>query len=203
MADGASLLQINTVVLLLEREGSSSAPATVSKLPSSASAPSVGAASSKSITELSGSQDGGLFEGQLGGPSSKTLPPTQTSSCTKTVRTTVVQTAKGPVETKEELVEGGPECQSFTELSNGQRIALFPTLTSSSSSSLSVHTGGTKQSQLEVSKSGLLNPFDLGAFTTAGAEDDVPDLHARSVKSTRVERRADYVGKGTEAEEST
>ena len=40
--------------------------------------------------------------------------------------------------------------------------------------------------------------MDLGAFFREDTDDDVPDFHARSVKSAvRVERKADYVGKGT------
>ncbi|CAF87511.1 unnamed protein product, partial [Tetraodon nigroviridis] len=130
--------EINTVTLLLEQEGSSSSPATVSKVP-----------------------------------------------------------AKGPIKEEEEVMKGGPECQTFRDLSKGELTSLFPTLTltSSSSSSSPIHTGGTKQSQLGVSEPGLVNPFDLGAFMMANAEDDVPDLQARSVKTTRVERKADYVGK--------
>lgn len=196
---------------MLEQEGSSSSPATVSKVPGtsySSSLPSSSSASSTiSITELGGPQGGGLFDGRFDGLSSKTRLSTQTASCTKTIKTTIVQTAKGPEEKREEVVEGGPECHTFTELSKGELTSLFPTLTlaSSSSSSLSssssssIHTGGAKQSQLEVSKSGLGDPFDLGAFMMANAEDDVPDLQARSVKTTHVERKADYVGKGTES----
>ncbi len=30
------------------------------------------------------------------------------------------------------------------------------------------------------------------------AEDDIPDFHARSRMGTRVERQADYIGKGTQ-----
>lgn len=201
---------------MLEQEGSSSSPATVSKVPGtsySSSLPSSSSASSTiSITELGGPQGGGLFDGRFDGLSSKTHLSTQTASCTKTIKTTIVQTAKGPEEKREEVVEGGPECHTFTELSKGELTSLFPTLTlasssssssssllSSSSSSSSIHTGGAKQSQLEVSKSGLGDPFDLGAFMMANAEDDVPDLQARSVKTTHVERKADYVGKGTES----
>ncbi len=63
--------------------------------------------------------------------------------------------------------------------------------------------GGAKGSLLGSYKSGSGNPFDdvgvdLGAFLTDNADDDLPDVHARSVKTTRIERQADYVGKGTE-----
>uniref|UniRef100_H3C7P2 Fibrinogen alpha chain n=1 Tax=Tetraodon nigroviridis TaxID=99883 RepID=H3C7P2_TETNG len=185
--------EINTVTLLLEQEGSSSSPATVSKVPGTSFSPSIAssssASSSKPITELSGPQDGGLFDGQFDGLSSKTHLSTQTTSCTRFIKTTLVQTAKGPIKEEEEVMKGGPECQTFRDLSKGELTSLFPTLT------LTIHTGGTKQSQLGVSEPGLVNPFDLGAFMMANAEDDVPDLQARSVKTTRVERKADYVGK--------
>lgn len=113
------------------------------------------------------------------------------------------------MEKVEEVIEGGPECRGATDLTKGGMSSLFPTLThtsSSSSSSVStktVQTGGTKGSILGDSKTGFGDPFgtdvgiDLGAFLTDNAEDDIPDFHARSVKSTRVERQADYIGKGT------
>lgn len=178
--------QVNTVMLVLEQEGSSSSPATVSKVPGTSHSSSLASSSSKSITELGGSQGGALFDGRFDGLSSQT---TRTSSCTKTTKTILVYTPTGPMERQEEVVEGGPECQ----LTDVDLASLFPTLTltsSSSSSSSSIHTGGAKQSQLEVSKSGLGDPFDLGAFMMANAEDDVPDLQARSVKTG-------YVGKGS------
>lgn len=66
-----------------------------------------------------------------------------------------------------------------------------------------IHSDGTKGSLLGDTKTGLGNPFgaehglDFGMFMTDNGEDDLPDIHARSVKSTRVERQADYIGKGT------
>lgn len=39
--------------------------------------------------------------------------------------------------------------------------------------------------------------FDMGLFDTGATEDDLPDIHARSVKSVVTERQADYIGKGT------
>lgn len=143
-----------------------------------------------------------MFDGSFDGLSSKTHISTKTADCTKRIKTTVIQTKDGPVETTEEVVEGGPECQTFTEFGKGELSSLFPTLTqgsSSSSSSLSstIHTSGAKGSLL-ASKTMLVDPFDFGAFTTANADDDLPDLHARSVKSTHVKRKADFVGKGTQ-----
>lgn len=204
------LFQISTVKLILEQEGSSSSPATVSKLPgtsysSTISSPSP-ATSSKSITELSGQAGGGLFDGGFDGMSSTTHVSTKMAECTKRTKTTVIHTKDGPVEKREEVVEGGPECQTFTDFSKGELSSLFPTLTqassssssSSSSSFSSINTGGAKGSLLGSSKAVLVDPFDFGAFTTANADDDLPDLHARSVKSTHVKRKADYVGKGTQ-----
>ncbi|XP_043954612.1 fibrinogen alpha chain [Gambusia affinis] len=198
--------QVNTVQFILEEEGSSSSPATVSKVPGtshSTSPPSLSSSSgssSKSITELSGRGDS---TGHLGQPSVSLS--TKTISCTKTIRRTVVHTKDGPVERVEE-VGGGPECDGMGGFTKGGMGSLFPTLTgssssssfsssSSSSSSSSFHSGGSKGSILADSKSGL-NPFeaDFGAFMTDNTEDDVPDFHARSVKSTVVDRQAGFVG---------
>lgn len=201
-----SLIQINTVKLVLEQEGSSSSPATVSKLPGTSFSPSIYASSpatsSKSITELSGLRGDGLFNGGYDGLSSKTHVSTKTIGCTKRIQTTVINTSKGPVEKTEEVVEGGPECQTFTELREDELGSFFPTLSqassSSSSSSSSIHTGDSKGSLLGGSRTELVNPFDFGAFKPANGDEDVPDLLARSIKSTHVERKADYVGKGTQ-----
>lgn len=98
------------------------------------------------------------------------------------------------MEKVEEVYEGGPGCQALGDSSKGGMGAFFPTLT---------HTGGAKGSILGNTKTGFGDPFaaeglDLGGFLTDNGEDDVPDFHARSVKSGRVERQADYIGKGTE-----
>ncbi|XP_056225453.1 fibrinogen alpha chain [Seriola aureovittata] len=171
--------------------------------------------SSKSITELGGRGDGDLFSGGFDGfgqPSTHHVS-SKTLTCTKSTRRVIVHTKEGPVERTEEVMEGGPECQAMADNSRGGMSSLFPSLghasssssTSSSSSSTltskTVHTGGTKGSITGVSKGGFGDPFgagfgfDLGPFHTAAAEDDIPDFHARSVKSTRFERQADYVGK--------
>ncbi|XP_023118244.2 fibrinogen alpha chain [Amphiprion ocellaris] len=202
--------EVNTVHLILEEEGSSSSPATISKDPgtsfssstssSSSSSSASSSTSSKSITEIGGRGDGGVFD--LGGgfsqPSTSHVS-TQSVSCTKSIRKTVVHTKDGPVEKTEEVIEGGPECQALSDSTKGGMSSLFPSLThtSSSSSSHSVHTGGAKGSLLGDTKTGFVNPFgsDLGGFTMGAVDDDVPDFHARSVNSMRVERQADYVGK--------
>lgn len=213
---------MKTVQLVLEEEGSSSSPATVSKVPgtsygastsssssSSSTLSSSSSTSSKSITELGGRGDGDLFGGdfEFHSQPSTSHVSTKTVSCSRSTRRTIVQTKDGPVEKVEEVIEGGPECRSATDLTKGGMSSLFPTLThtsssSSSSSSVStktVHTGGTKGGLLEDSKTGFGDPFgvDLGAFLTDNADDDIPDFHARSVKSARVERQADYIGTGT------
>ncbi|XP_023279907.1 fibrinogen alpha chain isoform X2 [Seriola lalandi dorsalis] len=182
---------------------------------SSSSSSTSSSTSSKSITELGGRGDGDLFSGgfdAFGQPSTHHVS-SKTLTCTKSTRRVIVHTKEGPVERTEEVMEGGPECQAMADNSRGGMSSLFPSLghasssssTSSSSSSTltskTVHTGGTKGSITGVSKGGFGDPFgtgfgfDLGPFHTAAAEDDIPDFHARSVKSTRFERQADYVGK--------
>uniref|UniRef100_A0A672YL76 Fibrinogen alpha chain n=1 Tax=Sphaeramia orbicularis TaxID=375764 RepID=A0A672YL76_9TELE len=116
------------------------------------------------------------------------------SSCTRRVQTTIVHTSSGPVERTQEVVEGGPECQSMTDLTKGGSASLFPSLTSKT-----LHITDTKGSLTGDSKTTFADPFtdafDLGGFMTDNTEDDTPDFHARSVKSLRIERQADYVGK--------
>ncbi|XP_032374918.1 fibrinogen alpha chain isoform X2 [Etheostoma spectabile] len=207
--------EVRTVQLVLEQEGSSSSsPATISKVPGTSFTPSTSSSSSsstttssKSITELGGRGGGGddVFGTGLG----TSHVGTRTVSCTRSTRRTVVHTKNGPVEKVEEVFEGGPECSAMTDLTKGGMGALFPSLghTSSSSSSSSsssvtktVHAGGAKGSLLDT-KTDFGNPFgadtglDMGLFDTGAAEDDLPDIHARSVKSVVTERRADYVGK--------
>ncbi|XP_018518875.1 fibrinogen alpha chain [Lates calcarifer] len=215
---------VNTVELILEEEGSSTSPATISKEPgtsysaskssstssstssssSSTSSSSSSTSSSSSITELGGRGDGHLLGGgfEVYRQPSTSHVSTQTISCTKSIRRTIVHTKDGPVEKVEEVMEGGPECQAMTDHTGGGMSSLFPTLThtsSSSSSSItskSVHVGGAKGSLTEDSKTTFGHTgFDLGGFLIDNPEDDIPDFHARSVKSVRVERQADYVGK--------
>lgn len=83
------------------------------------------------------------------------------------------------------MVEGGPECQNVAGHSKGGISTLFPT-----------YTGGAKGSITGNTKS--FGGIDLGAFMTGDVDDDNPDIHARSVKTMRVERKADFVGTGTE-----
>ncbi|XP_061566057.1 fibrinogen alpha chain [Cololabis saira] len=224
--------EVKTVQLVLEEEGSSSSPATISKVPgtpyapsssstsssSSSSSASTSSTSSKSITEIGGRGDGDLFgggrgdgdlSGGFGGFHSVRQPisthvSSQSISCTKSIRTTVVHTKEGPVEKVQEVIEGGPECQAMADASKGGLSSLFPSLSHASSSSSSshsssmrtVHTDGAKGSLLGNYKGGFMDPFgsDLGAFRTDNADDDVPDFHARSVKSVRVERQDGYIG---------
>ena len=97
-------------------------------------------------------------------------------------------------------MEGGPECHAMTDSSKGGMSSIFPSLTHTSSGSLTHHAFSTKGSITEDTKSGFGNLFghDLPGFMTDTPEEDLPDIHARSVKSARVERQADYVGKGTD-----
>lgn len=122
----------------------------------------------------------------------------QTVGCTRNIVTTVVQTPSGPVEKTEEVLEGGPECQVMTDLTKGGASAFFPSLR---------QTGGTKGGIMGDSKSTFVNLFnteslDLGPFMTGNVDDDVPDLQARSMDTVRVERKADFVGKGTQTSET-
>ncbi|XP_053199612.1 fibrinogen alpha chain [Scomber japonicus] len=250
--------EVKTVQLVLEQEGSSSSPATISKHQGTSSSQSRHSSSStSSITDIGGGGGGPFFgpgpvqpqpgtghsitrieggggdhffgpgpvqpqpgtghtttrveagsSGHYFGPGPVQVQPstshtTTRTTCTKTVRRTVVHTKDGPVERTEEVMGGGPECQGL-DLTKGGMGSFFPSLShvstssssSSSSSSLS-HTGGTKGSLFGDHKSGFGDPFasDFAAFRTANTEDDIPDFHARSVKSSRFERHADYVGK--------
>ncbi|KAL0970678.1 hypothetical protein UPYG_G00245600 [Umbra pygmaea] len=86
-----------------------------------------------------------------------------------------------------------------TESSVNTKLADGP----GSSSSISSTKMGTKGSTRTVITDTNVGDFgedpfgmDLGAFARGNIEDDVPDFHARSVKtSIRSERQADYVGK--------
>lgn len=82
-------------------------------------------------------------------------------------------------------MEGGPGCQIVAGPSNGGMSTFFP-----------INTGGAKGGIMGHTKS--FGGMDLGAFMTGDVEEDLPDIHARSLKTTRVERRADFVGTGTE-----
>lgn len=80
--------------------------------------------------------------------------------------------------------------------SNGQDRKLA----SSTSSSKTILTGGTK-GFISDTKSVLSTDEpdfgeDLGAFLRGEVDDDLPDIHARSLKS-RDERKADFIGGGT------
>lgn len=203
--------EVKTVQLFLEVEGSSSSPATISKVPGTSLSPdtpsspgSTPGPTHRSITELGGDGSdpfgpGGGF-GSLGQPGVVT---TKSLSCTKRVRTVVVDSGDGPVQKMEEFVEGGPECQA---LANAKGGSAFPSLTGSTKT---LHfTSSAKGSPGDSKTSFGVDPFagdpgmDLGAFLTDNADDDLPDFHARSVKSARVERQADYVGKGSTAAET-
>ncbi|KAI5616130.1 fibrinogen alpha chain precursor [Silurus asotus] len=95
---------------------------------------------------------------------------------------------------------GGFEGDFFKALGSTGQDRKFSTsfTSSSSSSSKSITSGGTKGFLLDrKSITATSSPFDggedLGAFFGGDIEDDVPDLHARSLKS-RDERKADFIG---------
>ncbi|CAN9509366.1 unnamed protein product [Ophioblennius macclurei] len=197
--------EVKTMNLILEEEGSSSSPATISKVPgtsfSSSSSSSTSSATvgtnkggMSSITELGGGDlfGAGGFD-HLGQPSTSHVT-TQSVSCTKSIKRTVVQTDQGPVERVEEVIEGGPECQVFPAHTSHTSHSSH---SSHSSSSKTLLSGGAKGSILGDSKTVFMDPFDSGfdAFMTDTVHDDVPDFQARSVMATRVQRQADYVGK--------
>ncbi|KAI3375880.1 hypothetical protein L3Q82_003758 [Scortum barcoo] len=213
--------EVNTVQLILEQEGSSTSPATISKVPGTSFSPATSSSSSasssasssvssshtssKSITELGGHGNSDFFgiggRGDTQSQPSTSHVSTKSVTCTKSVRRTVVHTPEGPVEKVEEVMSGGPECQAVADRQGGMN-AFFPSIThtsssSSSSSSSFSHTGSAKGSILGDTKTGFGDPFgfDLGAFKTHNTEDDLPDFHARSVKTAHVERQADYIGK--------
>ncbi|KAJ4921138.1 hypothetical protein JOQ06_024722 [Pogonophryne albipinna] len=141
---------VKTVNLMLELEGSSSSPATISKAPGTSFPSSSSTSSSSSITNLRGKGD--FLGGGDGFRQSSTSHVTHVS-CTKSTRVTVVQTKDA---------------------------------------------GGTKGSLLDTKTGfdfGADFGADLGGFMTDLADEDVPDVHARSVKSVRTEREAGYIGK--------
>ncbi|XP_054609345.1 fibrinogen alpha chain [Dunckerocampus dactyliophorus] len=187
--------EVKTLQLTLEQEGSSSYPATISKVPhtSSASSPPPGSSTpSKSITELTGSNGGDLFAG--GGLDKVDLPTFDTSSCVKTIKRTMVMTKGGPVEKIEETSEDNPACQGGSDTKGG-----LNSFGHASSTIKIVNTGGVKGSHLDT-KTGFTDlfpevGFDLGKFFSGHTDDDVPDVHARGVKTTHVERQSDYTGK--------
>ncbi|KAE8279500.1 Fibrinogen alpha chain Fibrinopeptide A Fibrinogen alpha chain Precursor [Larimichthys crocea] len=98
-------------------------------------------------------------------------------------------TPDGPEERVEQM--SGSECQNqfFPSLGQGSSSS------SSSSFTKTTYTSDTKGSLFGDTK-GFGDPFssDLGRFTATDADDDLPDIHARSVKTARVERQADYIG---------
>ncbi|KAI4794073.1 hypothetical protein KUCAC02_032300 [Chaenocephalus aceratus] len=139
---------VKTVNLILELEGSSSSPATISKAPGTSF-------SSSSSTHSSSSNHGGNGD-FLGGGDGFRHTSTSHVTCTKSTRG-----------------NGG----------SNQRC-------------------GTKGSLLDTktgfdfgSDFGADFGADLGGFMTDLADDDHPDVHARSVKSVRTEREAGYIGK--------
>ncbi|XP_077401503.1 fibrinogen alpha chain-like isoform X1 [Vanacampus margaritifer] len=191
--------EVNSFQLILEAEGSSSSPATISKVPGTSTSSST-STHSKSITELSGGSTGDLFGGGGGAGNFEDvrLPSTDSKNCVIVTKKTTVMTTDGPVEKLVETREGGPECQGLSGTKGGLD-SLFPGLSHVSSNIKTVHVSGVKGSDSDA-KTGFSQPFtevgfDLGKFFSDHAEDDAPDMHARSVQSAHVARQSDYTGK--------
>ncbi|XP_062311884.1 fibrinogen alpha chain [Osmerus eperlanus] len=200
--------EVKGVKFTLEAEGSSpSSPATVSKVPGMASSSSYSLSSSllsgggkvspvgggtKTITTLGGGGLGGMDDfftgmGGGGGAGGSVKVTSSSSSCTKSVKTTTVSKGGGS-EVREEVTSSQGGC----EISGGGKVDLASFLRPplSGSKGPTDTKGGTL---LDNTKMGGM---DLGAFFRDDTDDDVPDFHARSVKSAaRVQRKADYVGK--------
>ncbi|XP_077356429.1 fibrinogen alpha chain [Festucalex cinctus] len=187
--------EVKSLQLILDAEGSSSSPATISKVPGTSTSSS-SSTHSKSITELSGGSNGDLFG--AGGFEDVKLASVDSKNCVLVTKKTTVMTQDGPVEKLVETREGGPECQSLSGAKGGLD-SLFPGLTHVSSNIKPVHVSGVKGSDSDA-KTGFSQPFaevgfDLGKFFTNQPEEDAPDPHARSVQSAHVQRQSDYAGK--------
>lgn len=95
---------------------------------------------------------------------------------------------------------GGGFFKGLGSGSQDRKLSTSFTSSSSSSSSKSLVTGGTKgfSDTKSITSPSATGEFgdDIGAFFVADIEDDVPDLHARSLKS-RDDRKADFTGGGT------
>ncbi|XP_030631846.1 fibrinogen alpha chain [Chanos chanos] len=94
---------------------------------------------------------------------------------------------------------GGFHDDFFKDL--GGSSSKMSTSSSSSSSTFSSHSSkssGSSKGTLSDSKTtffgGPLLGDDLGGFLRGEVEEDLPDIHARSVKTSRTERRSGYVG---------
>ncbi|XP_077598164.1 fibrinogen alpha chain [Stigmatopora nigra] len=171
--------EVKSFQLTLETEGSSSSPATISKVAGTSwSGPS------KSITELAGGGFGGDFE--------ETPPPLPADAvrCTVSTTKTTVMTDDGPVEKVLHESRGGPGCQGLAGPG-----PVFPGVKQSAAGG---PKGGLKGGLSDI-KSGFSKPFgqvgfDLGKFFSDNTEDDVADVHARSVKVAQVRRTGDFTG---------
>ncbi|CAL8241236.1 unnamed protein product [Merluccius merluccius] len=190
--------EVQASKLFLEDEGSSTSPASVSKEPGTSTSSSSFSSSTSGVgdwgegtaskTSSSTSGVGDWGEGTASKTSSSSFTTSSSSSssssssCTTIIRR-LVQTEAGPV-TREEVIEGGPGCKA--KLSQGGMSSFFPSLTHST-------TTEAKGSLLDE-KTGF-DLFDMGGFARDITEDDHPDVHARSLKSSTVVLQGDYVGK--------
>ncbi|XP_077445699.1 fibrinogen alpha chain [Stigmatopora argus] len=174
--------EVKSFQLTLETEGSSSSPATISKVPGTSwSGPS------KSITELAGGGFGGAFA------ETPSPLPADSVKCTVSTKKTTVMTDDGPVEKVHHVSRGGPGCEGFSG-------PVFPgTGTGHVSADVKKWPAGGIKGTLTDTKSGFSKPFgqvgfDLGKFFSDNTEDDVADPHARSVQVVQVQRSSDFTG---------
>jgi len=185
---------VGQMQLTLEAEGSTAeSAATVSKFPT----PGTGSTSSSSSSTSTVKQ------------------------CTKTVRKVVTHTKDGPVE-KTEVTSSGPGCDDLVKLGGSDSEKSITSLThgtsdlggfgedffkglgtntqklsSSSTSTKTVVSDGTKSfSKTTLSSDPFFDGDDFGAFMRGDVEEDLPDIHARSLKS-KDERKDGFVGGGT------
>ncbi|XP_061664966.1 fibrinogen alpha chain-like isoform X1 [Syngnathoides biaculeatus] len=189
--------EVKSFQLTLEKEGSSSSPAPISKDQGTSISTSGSSTSSKSISELSGVPNEDLF-GVGGNFEDAKLPGLDSTSCVIVTKKVTVMTQDGPVEKIEETREGGPACKGESGTKGGLD-SLFPVLSHTSTNVKTVHVGASKGAQSDT-KTAFSQPFtevgfDLGKFLSDHVDDDIPDLRARSVQSVQVKRQSDYTGK--------
>ncbi|XP_061524733.1 LOW QUALITY PROTEIN: fibrinogen alpha chain [Phycodurus eques] len=183
--------EVKSLKLTLEKEGSNSSPATISKV---AGTSIFASGSSASISELSGGPNGDLFGGG-GNFEDRHLHSIDSNNCVIMTKKTMEMTKDGPVEKLVETREGGPACQGVS----GTKGELDSLLSHVSTNIKTVNVGGVKGSQSDT-KTGFSQTFkemgfDMGKFLTHHIDDDAPDVYARSIQSAHVERHSDYVGK--------
>ncbi|XP_035281990.1 fibrinogen alpha chain [Anguilla anguilla] len=146
------------------------------------------------------------------GSSTNVHSSTHTISCTKTIKKET-HTKDGSVE-KVEVVEESPECKGldghgkdgtgttlfsrefgsfFEDPTNGKSITTF---SQGGGDDLFKFTSHSSTSTKSVKGGSLKDVFsEFGGLTGGAVEEDLPDIHARSLKSPSEARQSDYVGK--------